>query len=139
MTTGVHEGGCLCGAVRYRIVGAPRAAAACHCRSCRLACGATPVAWTVFNRRDFEFVAGAPVRFGSSPGVTRSFCGRCGTPLAYQTDDGPDTIDVTTATLDRPEAFPPTKEIWLEHKVPWVPVNEKLPHFATTSKPPAGG
>jgi len=139
MPTDVHEGGCLCRAVRYRIAGAPRAAAACHCRSCRLASGATPVAWTVFNRADVSFAVGEPLRFASSPGVTRSFCGRCGTPLAYQTCDSPDTIDITTATLDRPDAFPPAKEIWLEHKVSWVPVNEALPHFATTSKPAGGG
>jgi hypothetical protein len=139
MTSTFHEGGCLCGAVRYRVRGSPRATAACHCRSCRLASGATPVAWAVFNRSDLDFVTGAPVRFASSSGVTRSFCGRCGTPLAYQTDDSPQTIDVTTATLDRPDAFPPTKEIWLDHKVSWVPLDEKLPHFATTSRPPAGG
>jgi hypothetical protein len=47
MTDIVSEGGCLCGAVRYRITGEPRSSSTCFCRSCRLASGATPVAWLV--------------------------------------------------------------------------------------------
>ena len=85
------------------------------------------------NRRDFMFVVGEPTRFRSSPSVVRTFCGKCGTPLTYQNDDSPGTIDVTTATLDLPEAFPPTREIWLEHKLAWEPVNENLQHFRRDS------
>ena len=44
-----------------------------------------------------------------------------------------DTIDVTTATLDRPEQFPPTREIWIEHKVPWATLNPDLRHYPRTS------
>ena len=95
---------------------------------------APSVAWIVVRRSDFMFVAGEPVRFRSSPSVVRTFCGRCGTPLTYQNDDSPETIDVTTATLDLPEAFPPTREIWLEHKLAWTPVNENLQHFRRSSK-----
>ena len=127
-------GGCLCHAIRYRIAGLPIAQSLCHCRSCRLAAGAPSVAWIVVRRSDFMFVAGEPVRFRSSPSVVRTFCGRCGTPLTYQNDDSPETIDVTTATLDLPEAFPPTREIWLEHKLAWTPVNENLQHFRRSSK-----
>jgi hypothetical protein len=44
-----------------------------------------------------------------------------------------DTIDVTTATLDHPEQFPPTREIWIEHKVPWATLNPSLRHYPRTS------
>ena len=40
-----HTGGCLCGAIRYRITGAPVEALYCHCRMCRRAHGAPVVAW----------------------------------------------------------------------------------------------
>jgi hypothetical protein len=33
------------------------------------------------------------------------------------------------ATLDRPEEFPPTREIWIEHKVPWETLNPSLRHY----------
>lgn len=71
---------------------------------------------------------GTPVTFRSSPPVERSFCGRCGTPLLYRHDDAPLTVDLPTATLDAPEAFPPRCEIWLEHKLSWMPTNDALPH-----------
>ena len=82
------------------------------------------------------FVTGQPMAFRSSPPVVRTFCGKCGTPLTFQHDETPTTIDVTTASLDFPERFAPTKEIWLEHKVAWEPVNEALPHFPRSSVEP---
>ena len=107
----------------------PLAQSRCHCRSCRLASGAPSVAWIVVAIRDFAFVADDPVRFHSSRSVVRTFCGKCGTPLTYQHEDSPDTIDVTTATLDAPDEFPPKREIWLEHKLDWEPLNETLLQF----------
>jgi hypothetical protein len=127
------QGGCLCGTIRYRITGLPVAQSLCHCRSCRLAAGAPSVAWIVVRRSEFMIVTGEPVRFRSSPSVVRTFCGKCGTPLTYQNDDSPGTIDVTTATLDLPEAFPPTREIWLEHKLAWERANENMQQFPRSS------
>ena len=127
------EGGCFCGAVRYRITGTPRASALCHCVSCRRACGAPTVAWVVLNARDLHIVAGEPARHRSSGNVIRQFCGSCGTQLTYQKETSPDSIDITTASLDAPDAYPPTKEIWLEHKIAWESTNPALDHYARTS------
>lgn len=127
------QGGCLCGAVRYRIVDAPVAGTLCHCRSCRLASGAPSVAWTVVRVEDFRHDGALPVEFESSRGVFRGFCARCGTSLTWRTVERPRTIDITTATLDQPEAFAPTKEIWIEHKLAWETANPSLPHYARSS------
>jgi hypothetical protein len=133
MTDGSVEGGCLCGLIRYRATGPARARTLCHCRSCRLASGAPSVAWSVFDITDFTFTAQPPARFNSSPPVTRTFCPRCGTPLTYQHESRPDAIDATTATLDHPEEFAPTMEIWVAQKLAWETLNDELPHFAGTS------
>ena len=133
MPDSAPQGGCLCGTIRYRIAGLPVAQSLCHCRSCRLAAGAPSVAWIVLKRSDFTLVTGEPMRFRSSMSVVRTFCGKCGTPLTYQNDDSPGTIDVTTATLDLPEAFPPTREIWLEHKLAWERANENMQQFQRSS------
>jgi hypothetical protein len=130
------EGGCLCGAIRYRVDGSPLAQGRCHCRSCRLACGAPSVAWIVLQRLDFTFTQGAPVQYRSSPSVVRTFCRRCGTPLTYQHDDSPNSVDVTTATLDDPALFPPRRDVWVEDKLPWEPLDPKLPHFTRGSSGP---
>ena len=140
MKTDVLEGGCLCGTIRYRIRGSPLRASNCHCRSCRRASGAASVAWVVVRDDDFAFVKGRPAVFRSSPPVVRTFCGKCGTPLTYQHNESLSTIDVTTSSLDSPENFPPAREIWLEHKLPWAPVNKELEQFPRSSleKPRAG-
>lgn len=129
----LHRGGCLCGAVRYRITGDPVARTLCHCRSCRLASGAPSLAWTVVRVGDLHHDGEPPAEFESSPGVFRAFCARCGTSLGWRTVAKPGTIDVTTASLDDPDAFAPTKEIWVEHRLAWEAANPSLPQYARSS------
>ena len=128
------EGGCFCGAVRYRALAEPTARTLCHCESCRRASGAPSVAWVIFPAAAFAMLAGAPREHRSSAHVTRSFCGNCGTPLVYRSDRRPDVVDVPTPTLDDPEAFPPEREIWTGEKLAWEIVNAALPQFARSSK-----
>jgi hypothetical protein len=135
MDTVIAEGGCLCGAVRYRIAGPARATSLCHCRTCRLAAGAPAVAWVVVNAAAFQILSGTPAVFYSSPAIRRTFCGRCGTSLTYQRESEPQTIDITTASLDAPAAFPPTREIWLSHKVPWEHSHEQMAQYPESSRP----
>jgi hypothetical protein len=122
----IIEGGCLCGQVRYRIAGEPVASTTCQCRTCRKASGAAIVPWLHLESANFSFIEGKPVDFQSSPEVTRTFCGRCGTPLTYWiTSYGP-MIDVTTASLDDPELFPPIAHVWTSHKLSWVKLADEL-------------
>jgi hypothetical protein len=131
--TASHQGGCLCGAVRYRVSGEPSSSVICHCTSCRRASGAPTVAWITFNRQSFEITEGTPVVFHSSPGVVRQFCGRCGSALTYETARFPISIDVTTVTLDEPETFPPTAEVWLENHLQWEPTDRSLDQYVGSS------
>ena len=71
---------------------------------------------------------GAPRSFASSPGVVRAFCPTCGSPITYATGVSPDTIDITTALLDDEAAFPPTQEIWLDHRLSWEPLDPTREH-----------
>ena len=127
------SGGCLCGAVRYRAAGPVRARALCHCRSCRVGAGGTSVAWATVPLATFAFEGDEPARFASSPGVTRTFCGRCGTSLTYFHDGRPGEIDITTVTLDDPEALAPVKEIFTAERVSWSPPVPGMPQFEGSS------
>lgn len=133
----VHEGGCLCTAIRYRFSGTALATSMCHCRSCRRATGATRVAWLVARSVDFEFTAALPQTFRSSPEVTRSFCARCGTSLTYRHDESPHTVDIAIATLDEPERFAPMREVWLDDKISWEIDNPRLRQYAGSSAGPS--
>ena len=133
MENNTHEGGCLCGAIRYRISAEPIAKAVCHCRECRKAAGAASVAWIVVPLDAFVYVSGTPGQFNSSPAVTRGFCSHCGTTVTYQHASSTKTIDVATATLDDPEAFPPERDVWVEEKLSWEALTDSRPHFARFS------
>jgi hypothetical protein len=115
-----HTGGCLCGAVRYRAQGAPKWIANCHCASCRRATGAPMATFAGFETGRFSYAAGRPVRFPSSPGVVRSFCGLCGTPLTYEGARWPGEVHVLVGSLDRPEDFAPTRNAFAEERLPWL-------------------
>jgi hypothetical protein len=126
-------GGCRCGAVRFRASGPARSLALCHCRSCRVGAGGTSVGWVTVPTTGFAWEGEAPARFASSPGVERTFCGRCGSSLTYAHEGRPAEIDITTVTLDDPEAFAPTKEIFTAERVSWSPPVPGLPQFSGSS------
>jgi hypothetical protein len=127
MTGTIVEGGCLCGAVRYRASGAESNPTLCHCNSCRRAAGAPVVAWVTFPPAAFSFTQGEPARHRSSPPVERTFCPTCGTSLTYQHADFPNEVDVTIASLDDPSAFPPADHTWTDERIAWLELGDGLP------------
>lgn len=116
----VYEGGCSCGAVRYRISGEPLSAGYCHCRMCQRAAGAAVVAWVAFRRMDFRFVKGKPDSFKASPRAIRRFCTQCDTALTFEYSADTETVDVTIASLDDPNAAEPVYRIWSSGNPPWL-------------------
>lgn len=132
----MYEGGCLCGAVRYRIEGRPLHATFCHCPSCRRATGAPFVAWATFPRESFSWQGGEPARFASSAGTHRTFCDRCGTSLTLGRSLAPEEIDVTIASLDEPSAVVPMDHTWTRHKLPWIAVRDALPCYPEARRRP---
>ena len=124
MTTKVQRkpitGGCYCGKVRFQATQHPIYQANCHCGNCRRAIGAQSVAWITVNRSNFEFKKGDPKRYRTNTEAWRTFCDCCRTSLTYEKDTRPDEIDITTGSLDHPEEFPPSKDVFPEERLPWV-------------------
>ena len=116
------QGGCLCGAVRYRIDLPPLWVAHCHCSMCRRAQGAGFVTWVGAAEDGFVLESGADVlgRYQSSAAATRSFCGRCGSPLFFQSRRWPGEIHVTLATLDDPAGLEPQAHAYWSSRAPWA-------------------
>ena len=123
-------GHCLCGAVTYRCGPPVIPPCFCHCESCRRASGSHVVAWATVARATFCVVTGALRSHVSSPSVLRQFCEYCGATVTYSNEQWPDTIDITIATLDTPDAMVPTEHIWMEDAVSWDRPNDGLSQFA---------
>lgn len=120
-------GGCLCGATRYQADGVPFNSTVCHCGMCRRAAGAPMVAWFSVRPAGLRWTAGEPARFRSSAGAERGFCPRCGTPLTFRADAHPDEVDITTGSLDDPEAVPPEDHTRCATQLGWVKLADGLP------------
>ena len=114
MTDRSHEGGCLCGAIRYRIQGEPIGVGLCYCRSCQRATGGPVAGFVDLPPGGFVWTAGEPAFYASSPGVKRGFCPQCGTALTFEADDIPGEVHLLSATIDDP--------------TPWVPLEANTTH-----------
>ena len=128
------RGRCLCGSVRYEFDGGPVMTAYCHCDSCRRH-SSSPVAAFVLVRGDsVRFTGEAPRIYESSPGVQRSFCGTCGSPISYWTDRRPDIVDLYAGTLEDMSALPPTLHVHTREQLPWFEVIDGLPRYVTVPR-----
>lgn len=130
----IHDGGCLCGAVRYRARGRPLNVNHCHCRMCVKASGAPIVTWATFPLDAFDFTLGAPTVRRSSAIAVRGFCAACGSALTWEGDANPGHIDVTVGTLDQPERVAPREHLWTEGAVPWLRIADDLPRHPRSRK-----
>jgi len=102
-----HEGGCLCGRVRYAALTEPRHVTICHCKFCQRATGAAYMVEPIFGKDDVTLLAGAPKTFdlvseGSGKVVHVHFCADCGTKLWLSFERFPDSIGVYAGTFDDP-------------------------------------
>jgi hypothetical protein len=121
------RGRCLCGDVTYEYDGAANWRAYCHCESCRRNTSSPVAAFFGVSRGAFRFTGKPPAVYHSSPGVRRLFCGRCGSPMAYETDRRPGEIDLYAASLNDPEAYRPEAHTHAAERLSWFDVRDELP------------
>jgi hypothetical protein len=124
------KGGCFCGALRYEAHGTPFHETSCHCSICRRTTGAPFVTWFSVPRAAFRWARGEPVRFASTAHGTRSFCGRCGTQVLFESTTAPDELDVTAGSLDDPESIPPKDHSRTSSRLAWIKLADGLPEYS---------
>lgn len=105
-------GGCLCGAIRLAAAGAPRRVGICHCLDCRKHHGALFHASAIFP-------AGAVTITGETRAFRdRHFCPACGSPVFARSGD---EVEVNLGSLDAPDRFMPSYELWTIRREAWLP------------------
>lgn len=119
-------GRCLCGDCTYIYEGAEKWMAHCHCESCRRATSSAFTSFFCVMDGQWRWTGNALQVFQSSPGVTRSFCGRCGSQMAYQADRYPGEMHFYAATLDDAAHFTPTAHVHTDEAVGWVTLGDGL-------------
>ncbi|WP_343051423.1 GFA family protein [Rubricella aquisinus] len=101
----------------------------CHCESCRRATASPVTTFVGVPWGAFEWTGEEPKEYASSPGVTRDFCGTCGTPMFFADERDRDNIHLYVATLMDPNAIPPQAHVHTEEALEWFTISDHLRRF----------
>ncbi len=126
-------GGCLCGAVRFRVTAEPLAAYYCHCSMCRKISGSMFMVGAAVSMEGFAFTKGKPAAYESTPGNLRLFCEACGSSLANQVAEDPKLIEIQLGCLDDPNAIRPDFHSFTSTQVSWCEIDDELPRHAESA------
>jgi hypothetical protein len=133
------EGGCDCGAVRYRIETSPLFVHCCHCRDCQRQTGSAFVLNALIETDRVTLLCGDP-----TPCTMRTDSGRphhvfrcptCGTAVWSRYGGNDKLRFVRVGTLDNPDALAPNVHIYTRSKQPWVRLPEAVPAFEAYYEP----
>jgi hypothetical protein len=138
----MHEGGCLCGAVRYRVKNAPFRTSVCHCRSCQRRTGSAFGVGVYFRKDDFELLRGALASYPHRSDETgrwlrMEFCPKCGSTVTWTLELFPDGRGVAGGSFDDPGWIRIERHTWTRSKQPWVPLPTDCPAFEKSAPPPS--
>ncbi|MFQ5416193.1 MAG: GFA family protein [Myxococcota bacterium] len=130
------EGGCYCGAVRYKAGGDALFKGQCHCRECQYIAGGAPNLVMGMPEASFAYTKGSAKSFQrgdlESP-VTREFCADCGTHLLSRAPRLPGTVLMKIGTFDDPSVFEgPQMVIYTVDKQRFHHVPDGVPTFERT-------
>ena len=125
----VHTGGCVCGAVRYRVTGQPAFGVVCHCRFCQRRLASAFAVVAQFEEKNVAFTQGDLREYKhrsdeSGRWIRTGFCPVCGTTLTHTGEARPGMRAIAAGTFDDPAWFEIDRHIWMKSKLPWVAVPE---------------
>ena len=129
------NGGCLCGAVRFRVNRFLGPFEICHCSRCRRVSGSMGVAAIGCDPADYQLLEGAefiasfdaPI-LHQPPAYRVSFCRRCGSPVPPASPAG-DFMEIPAGLLDDEPGMTPDRHIFTEQTPEWDPSTDNLPRL----------
>ncbi len=127
-------GGCLCGEIRYQVIGGTHTSYSCYCRDCQYITGGSPNNAIYIPEAILTIIKGKPSSYSSKSEsgsrITRFFCGNCGTSLYGQSEIYRDSIVLKVGSLDDPSVFIATMNVWVSSAQPWHYIDPDLPQYA---------
>jgi hypothetical protein len=128
----LHEGGCSCGAVRYRLESEPLFVHCCHCLNCQRQTGSAFVINLLIEADRVAVLAGEPHAVDAprddSPDQRIYRCPSCQVAV-FSEYTWPEIWFVRGGTLDAPAAVEPDVHIFTRTKLPWVELPGDTPAF----------
>ncbi|OGS50288.1 MAG: aldehyde-activating protein [Erythrobacter sp. RIFCSPHIGHO2_12_FULL_63_10] len=140
MSERIREGGCACGAVRYRLRGEPIFVNNCHCRQCQQQTGGTSVVNAFTETENFELLSDELTQYAvkaGSGGPHRIFrCAQCGTAIfSHYPRLGELGLGLRVGTLNEAASLTPDAAVFTAERMPWVTLPAGIPHFESYYDP----
>lgn len=125
-----YDGGCQCGAVRYRISAQPVRVSICHCTQCQRQSGTAFSMALIVPDDGFALLQGALKTWTRSSDAGRpvvcGFCADCGTRITHRAEAYRGFTNVRPGTLDDRAWLRPTTSYWTREKQPWVQLPDEM-------------
>lgn len=120
-----HQGGCVCGATRYRLTGEPALTQACHCTYCQRRTGAAFAVLAAFKAEQVDVQGPALTTYDhrsdeSQRWVRNHFCPSCGSTVLITLERNPGVSVIPGGTLDEPGWLKITRHIWTRSAHDWI-------------------
>ena len=137
----VHEGGCICGAIRYKVVGQPFRTVVCHCAFCQRRTGSAFFLSVWFNEKDVQ-ISGETLRSyehrsdESNRWLRLQFCSTCGCAVTHTAEWLPGARAIAGGTFDDRDWFKIERHIWIRSAQKWVIVPPDVPVFPKAAPAP---
>ena len=138
-------GSCLCGGVRFELLGPFLRASHCHCSRCRKHSGTSVCTQGRVLREHFKLLSGKNLirTFRPGSGAHKAFCSVCGSSLFGGTwPEGPE-VSIRLGSLDGDPGIRPQYHTFVASKAPWDEITDDLPQYPEAhredAKPPATG
>ena len=134
------SGGCLCGALRYRVDGKPLYAGHCYCCDCRKASGSGFIPFIGVAGTDVTF-SGKTLTYRSKArnggDTDRNSCPVCGGLVFGGVVGKSDSFTIYAGSLDDPTWFRPTIAIFTRNRPAWALIPPGLTCFEDMPPRPA--
>lgn len=137
--TKVLEGGCLCGAVRYKATAEPVMVGNCYCVDCRKSSGTTHCTHAMVPEADFS--ATGEIKYHDRPAdsgniISRGFCPNCGSAIISRNSGMPGISAIRVSSLDDLDVVEPQMTVYASRAPAWAPLDRSKPVFEVM---PEGG
>lgn len=127
----MYQGSCLCGKVKFHIVGQINDIIHCHCSLCRKSSGTAYATNGFVNVSDFNVIAGEDnlTHFELRPGKKRHFCKTCASPIYSSNSQDNSRIRIRLGVLDSDINEQPISHNFVTSKANWDDLDADLPRY----------
>ena len=130
--------GCLCGAVRYKVIGEPVRVVDCHCNDYRKVTGAS-FATNIFVKEE-DLVTGSGVtksyqhKSDSGNMMTKKFCPECGSQIFSNGTGSPGVVRVKVGSIDDANDIEPQITVYVARALPFSHMDKSTEIFQEMRK-----